>query len=422
MRSCSSRALADGELDIDEFIEWTTAKAQAKASAKAPSAPPSPPDAPSPPGYPPPSATTEQLVPEVSFYGISPLLDMPRHGSYSSATEISVGKLLDKKLRTCWERVQREGATRPHFRSLPTALFWPNLEVTFFTSFSTGLLQCSSAVLGCTLAGYATTVRTLAIAIGVICIIAVTYGQQALTLSVFMNYHNDACWKPAELPASNDEVDDPLMALLTNVSKGIVPPTSREAGSFEPPDEDTEEPGCTERALHCTFSWRIQDPRKMRHGDAMSSLTTWLNDACGKGKGIYYLFGMIALQLTTAVVLGITFSMQWSQTTTGSKVLLATLICLQLTGAKWSISATANDKIDGAEKCIVYLFEACSTSLMLAASVVGDLSNGGEDLDMLALSLQFSGLSAQLLMVAIFFPMSVTVRVRDSNPWRRRLC
>ena len=397
--SCAPQ-LAEGELEnFDELNEWRAPKGQV-------------PQTPSPPDSLPDADWMNETSAGIPIIGKRMMPPLP-NAADQSITEIPITHLLNGKLRTLFKSLRRKNTTRPRFRSLPSSMHWPNLEVTFFVSFSTGLLQCASAVLGCSVEGYATTRRSLAISITVICLVGFTYAYQAVQMLVFLRYHNEACWTPADKPESKDQLEDPLMALLTNVSRGRIPPIARENGSFEPPEEDTEEPGCTERSLHRAFSWRIHDPRKMRPGDALTILGTWLGDGVGSSRGIWYLFGMIALQLTTAIVLGITYAMQWSQSNEGSKTLLGFLICLQLLGAYWSGPmfgpSTANDKIDGAEKFVVYLCEACSTTLMLAGSFVADASNGGENLDALSLSLQLSGLSAQILMVAIFFPMSITV-------------
>ena len=99
---------------------------------------------------------------------------------------------------------------------------------------------------------------------------------------------------PYEAPQGKDEIDDPLCALLTNASRGFIKPRSRELGSFEAPEEDDEEPGRTERALGRFFCLCRPWFWKLRPGDAMDELSTWLGDSSGSRKGLWYLYFMLA--------------------------------------------------------------------------------------------------------------------------------
>ena len=273
---------------------------------------------------------------------------------------------------------------------------------------------------------------------------------QAYRLVVFYRCHNDQCWHPTEAPQAKDEVDDPAFAFLTNVTRGLIRPASRELGGFEPPEEDAEEPGRTERALARFFTCHPVNARRMRPGDALVELQTWLGDASGSVCGTWYLFGTITIQLTSALIVGVAYSLAWSQTAYGNKVrhtlliaqcpaetsrpqhppipplicnratldhsdflwqvLLGVVLTLQLTMAWWSVSRTANDKIDGFEKCAVSLMEAVSTCLVLAASFLADREEGEPvDMERLARALELSALSVTILMGAIFLPMAITV-------------
>ena len=152
----------------------------------------------------------------------------------------------------------------------------------------------------------------------------------------------------------------------------------------------------------------------MLPGDALSELPTWLGDSSGTARGLWYLFGSIVIQLITATVLGITFSLAWSQTSDGSKTLLAVLIAFQLLTAWWSVFRTANDKIDGIQNGIVSLVEATSTCLLLASAMLStkEADDDADDLDKLTRALELSVVSSQILMVAIFLPIVVTVCAR----------
>ena len=210
-------------------------------------------------------------------------------------------------------------------------------------------------------------------------------------------WHDSVCTSSPCLMVA--EIDDPLFAFLTTSTRGVVRPASRELGGFEPPEEDAEEPGRTERALDRFFSLWPVDARRMRAGDSLAELPTWLADSSGNARGIWYLFCTIAIQLVTATILGLTFAMQWPQSSSGGKVLLGILLFLQLATAWWSVSRTANDKIDGFEKGLVSIMEATSTCLLLAGAFLSDSAEGEAlDMDRLTRSLELSAAGAKVLM------------------------
>ena len=256
-------------------------------------------------------------------------------------------------------------------------------------------------------------------------------------------WHDSVCTSSPCLMVA--EIDDPLFAFLTTSTRGVVRPASRELGGFEPPEEDAEEPGRTERALDRFFSLWPVDARRMRAGDSLAELPTWLDDSSGTARGIWYLFCTIAIQLVTAAILGVTFAMEWPQSSSGGKVLLGILLFLQLATAWWSVSRTANDKIDGFEKGLVSIMEATSTCLLLAGAFLSDSAEGEAlDMDRLTRSLELSAAGAkvhmgvvltftlhplphprlhphphlhprphpQVLMGAVFLPMAITVCVQ----------
>ena len=166
---------------------------------------------------------------------------------------------------------QRLGEKRPAFRSLPEPLCYPNLEITLFAAFSTGMVQASSSVLGTAVAGYATLPRHLWLAISTIVAVGACYANEAYKLFIFFKYHDDACWQEAERPTTREEIDDPLFAALSNLLK--VPPIAREQGSFEPPEGNDEEPERTERMLSRALTpLRSPSLRNRLPGDAMAEV------------------------------------------------------------------------------------------------------------------------------------------------------
>jgi hypothetical protein len=310
-------------------------------------------------------------------------------------------------------RAHRAARKRPAFRSLPDALCGSNPELTLLVTFSSGLLQTSSAVLGALIAGYRVETRSALIAVLAVVTLTSTYAFQAYKLRVFFKHHASVCWVASDVPTGKDEQDDPLLALLSNIlpckafTKRFQVP--RERGSFEAPEEDDEEPYRTERAISRAFSLWTR-PSKSRPGDALIDLYVWLLDASGTPRGLWYLFVMMALQLTTAVMMGILYAHPWTVTPPGGKALLVILILLQALGAFWSFWRTANDRWDGVEKALCFALECTSTCLVLASSILADRSEDeAVDVYKLAQSLQLAGLSAQMLIAAIFVPMAVTV-------------
>lgn len=111
---------------------------------------------------------------------------------------------------------------------------WPNLEVNFFVSFSTGLLASAGSVLGAFLAGYATTRPHLVLSCLAIATVVLALSYQACRLAVFAMYHKAACWSKSDPPESKEEILDPAFALLTNITKGMVRPATREVSVCQP--------------------------------------------------------------------------------------------------------------------------------------------------------------------------------------------
>jgi len=325
------------------------------------------------------------------------------------ASRLPMQLLPSTKLRTFYKAVSKEVTSPPHFKSLPDALFFPNPEVLIFSCFATGVLSAASAVLGAAAAGYATTVRGLAVSIITIVVMGISYAHQGYCLFQFYRKHLANVWVDAEPPQGKYEVEDPLFAFLSNVTFGLFKPRPREWGGFEAPEEDTAEPARTERALARAFRLRPVKFGELPSGDALSQLQPWLGDSSGKGKtGIFYMFFMLVLQLITAVIIGILVVTPYGQT------LLTTIIAMQLLGVLWcACLRTANDRIDGVEKLVCYAIEAVSTTLILVSGYVAEAgeSSGDEEVKLtnLTTALQLATLSASLLMVSIFFPLAITV-------------
>lgn len=129
---------------------------------------PPPPPLPSPPPSPPARAPAGAELPPAGT-------PAPHH---AYAVVLPLGKLPDEQTRGLYAKVANELTLRPPFRSLPEALLWPNLEVTFIVSFSSGLIACATSVIGATLSGHSPTILNLVLAILAISLVAVAYAWQ----------------------------------------------------------------------------------------------------------------------------------------------------------------------------------------------------------------------------------------------------
>ena len=142
-----------------------------------------------------------------------------------------------KKMRRTYLKAYRAATRQPKFKSLPDALFWPNPEILLLACFGTGLVQAASSVLGAAFAGYGIVPVNLVTAVVCILLLAIFYGHQCRCLFTFYRLHLEHVWQDAERPDAPEEQEDPLLALGTRVTRGKLRPSSREQGSFEPPEE-----------------------------------------------------------------------------------------------------------------------------------------------------------------------------------------
>jgi hypothetical protein len=335
-------------------------------------------------------------------------------------------------LRALYEKSRRTKTSRPAFTSLPAPLVWPGIELKVLAVLATGLQQSACGVIGAACAGHVTATWWLVLAAATCTLVLGSYLHQGYKLYSFLHNHNEKCWTPSEPLESKAELDDPLFAMLTNLSRGVVPPMARERGAFETPEEDNLEPGRTERALQRFFS-PFNGPafRHVRPGDGLADLETWLADAAGTRRGIWYLFFMAVHQLVVASYLGFFQANQWAQASVGSIVLLSLLIMLQLAAMLWSVSRTANDRLDGVEKATGYGLEMIACLLLLVSAAItldaqpdhqaAEGMNKEERYADLTLSLQLASASANVLMVAVFFPIGIAVHNSFIVPFAQKV-
>ena len=297
----------------------------------------------------------------------------------------------------------RQAATRPQFRPLPAILRFPTLEKFVLISFSPALMTTASSVIGAQIGGYHVLEGwSLSLAFLIIIVVVRFFVSEISTLIRFRRVHHDACWQGAEPPQSIAEVDDPIFASLARLR--VMRSRLRCRGGFEPPDEDSEEPTRTERALSRAFScslWRYCGGQRERAGDVLETLPMWTDDA-SCGIGIYYVITQGVLQLCIAVLMGALYSSPYS----GNASVILTLIGFQVLLCIWLAIPTGNDVFGEFDSFMGYFSELLSTCLILASNRVA--ASAGDDAEKLALSLNLAGLSAKVMVWSCFVPLILT--------------
>ena len=208
-------------------------------------------------------------------------------GAYAYVLSAAQLQMLRPKKRVPMEMARRRAMLQPKFYALPEPLFWPMPEISLFVSFSASMLQSACAVLGAACVGYKTLPTTLALCVFIIVFVVGAYVYEAWRILLFSRHHGAHVWNAAEALQSKEEMDDSLIALLVNATKGLMmgrglPPLTRELGSFEVPEEEEVEPGRTERALARALTpWRSAHFRDWPPGAALLELSVWLGGASG---------------------------------------------------------------------------------------------------------------------------------------------
>ena len=224
--------------------------------------------------------------------------------------------------------------------------------------------------------------------------------RQYRRITHFYRRHAGAVWQPATPPDSRKEMDDLLLVLGHRCLPCLCSIQTREQGSFEPPGDQIAEPRRTQRLLRRAFSWPVapwggllccirllkgrthpMSPKPngfsthLHHGsvtdDAFEYLPVWLNDAPGTSlRKTRYIFVLTVLQLWNALVTGTLYATPFLLTTPGGMFLLGCQALSAALAAGWAATRTANDILDGFEKCICYMCEFVSISLVLAAAYI----------------------------------------------------
>ena len=124
-----------------------------------------------------------------------------------------------------------EDAQKSKFTPLPAVLAFPNLELTLFTAFMTGLMKNAFTVYGSGVGAYQLDSGLWTTALIV-----------SLLLMIFFSYYcpsssrSSASTSQTYEPTASSQTDDPAMKAFVKISFGLVRPGLLKLGAFKPPD------------------------------------------------------------------------------------------------------------------------------------------------------------------------------------------
>jgi hypothetical protein len=185
------------------------------------------------------------------------------------------------------EAVSTQQAAEIHRTADNTDLAEHGGHDTLIVLFSSGVVECSSAIVGAHSSGLELETWEVVLAWVSLGSILVFYIYQTFLVARFHRQHAGDTWAPAEEPGSEEEVSDPIYRLVGRLRRCLRMKRkllTRELGEFVQPEEDEAQPGKTERALWraftCGLTW-LKKSERVRPGDEMDMLTLWLGDASG---------------------------------------------------------------------------------------------------------------------------------------------
>ena len=103
--------------------------------------------------------------------------------------------------------------------------------------FSSGLIECSCAIIGAMMGG-TVPVEYFWLILSLVCVVCIVclYIYQGFKLVRFYKKHGKVCWVDNDAPEVHDEVEDPLFYFLSKIRWLPFAPKHREKGSFEAPE------------------------------------------------------------------------------------------------------------------------------------------------------------------------------------------
>lgn len=125
-------------------------------------------------------------------------------------------------------------------------------------------------------------------------------------------------------------------------------------------------------------------------------------DDASLGKGLFYVYVQILLQLAIAMLTGLLYATPHS----GAYGVIISLLLFQGIMCFWVMVPTANDVFGAMDTTIGYLAEFISTSLVFASNLVADFADG--DPAKLGTALGLASTAANIMVWSCFVPMLLT--------------
>ena len=265
------------------------------------------------------------------------------------------------------------------FRPLPAALIWPNVEVMIFVFFTAGVVESSAAILSATGPnGEMDDVFFISLAAICVSIIFLFLTHELCRIRRFYRAHSSTLWTPSPVLKDWSEVDDPLMRLLARLH--LIRPRMRYRGSYDPPEEDVEEPARSQRSLQVGEALSMRS-HKEHPGDVFGKLSGyWLADVGGGRRGAAYHISKASTQAMVALFtgLGATAAALRSEgkETKGldpGLIFAVVVSSLQiLLGLFFLLCGPSGDRIEGAATGLEFVLFGIASAVSYAAGGAGD--------------------------------------------------
>jgi len=253
------------------------------------------------------------------------------------------------------------------FTPLPGVLAFPNLELTLFTAFMTGMMKNTFAVYGTYAGDYQFNAPLWTMAIITSLLLFLFFAWYSYQLVLFQRTCVESVWHPA----AGKETDDVALKLISTVTVGLVKPGPRKRGAFKPPKEWTVEPARTE-ALSAPFLFWMPKPKsqgaEFEAGMKNEALASWLGDGTGTLK---YKMVLMMLQTLLTFVMSI-FSVVKKQYDAAKNTCFILVIILQVCMVAWHLVGQPNDRLKALVSAFGTTLEVIVISLTFASSLAND--------------------------------------------------
>ena len=260
-----------------------------------------------------------------------------------------------------------EDAQKSKFTPLPAVLAFPNLELTLFTAFMTGLMKNAFTVYGSGVGAYQLDSGLWTTALIVSLLLLIFFSYYCHQLVSFQRKHVTNVWKPT----ASSQTDDPAMKAFVKISFGLVRPGPRKLGAFKPPDAWNVEPARTEM-LSAPFLFWLPKPKLQgddhQAGLKNEQLSSWLGDSSGS---LYYKMGTVILQTMLTFVISI-FSVVKAQSKGARNACFVLVLLIQFLTLLWHFVGEPVDRLKALFSALGNLLEIIVISLTFAATMLND--------------------------------------------------